>query len=117
MDNRSLAMTSNHPPLSPVRRRLLAFAVGACSASWWPARAGGSPAGVVRILVGSAAGSVMDVAARQIGEVFASQTGQAVVIENRPSAGGIVALEALREAAPDGRTLSLVHGMQMSAAP
>jgi len=72
---------------------------------------------VVRILVGSAAGSVMDVAARQIGEVFASQTGQAVVIENRPSAGGIVALEALREAAPDGRTLSLVHAMQMSAAP
>jgi len=71
----------------------------------------------VRILVGSAPGSVMDVAARQIGEAFAAQTGQTVVVDNRPTAGGIVALEALRQAAPDGHTLSLVHAMQMSAAP
>jgi tripartite-type tricarboxylate transporter receptor subunit TctC len=85
--------------------------------AWSPVRASDSPVGVVRILVGSAPGSVMDVAARQIGETFASQTGQTVLVDNRPSAGGIVALEALRQAAPDGHTLSLVHSMQMSAAP
>jgi tripartite-type tricarboxylate transporter receptor subunit TctC len=85
--------------------------------AWPPLRAGAAPAGIVRILVGSAPGSVMDVAARQIGEAFAAQTGQTVVVDNRPSAGGIVALEALRQAAPDGHTLSLVHAMQMSAAP
>ena len=112
-------MHLQYPPVSSTRRRLLA-ACGLCaSAIAWPSAraAAGTPAGVVRILVGSAPGSVMDVAARQIGEVFASQTGQTVLVDNRPAAGGIVALEALRQAAPDGRTLSLVHAMQMSAAP
>ena len=110
-------MNHHRPPISPSRRRLLAWAVGASGMAWSPVRAGSSPVGVVRILVGSAPGSVMDVAARQIGEAFASQTGQTVLVDNRPSAGGIVALEALRQAAPDGLTLSLVHAMQMSAAP
>jgi len=110
-------MTLHRPPISPSRRRLLAWAAGASGMAWSPVRAGSSPVGVVRILVGSAPGSVMDVAARQIGEAFASQTGQTVLVDNRPSAGGIVALEALRQAAPDGLTLSLVHAMQMSAAP
>ncbi len=71
----------------------------------------------MRILVGSAPGSVMDIAARQIGEALAAQTGQVAVVDNRPSAGGIVALQALQQSAPDGNTLSLVHAMQMSAAP
>ena len=110
-------MTTHRLPISPSRRRLLAWAVGASSIAWSPVRAASSPRGVVRILVGSAPGSAMDVAARQIGEAFASQTGQTVLVDNRPSAGGILALEALRQAAPDGHTLSLVHAMQMSAAP
>jgi len=110
-------MTAHRPTLSPSRRRLLAWAIGASSTAWSAVRAADSRAGVVRILVGSAPGSVMDVAARQIGEAFASQTSETVLVDNRPSAGGIVALEALRQAAPDGRTLSLVHAMQMSAAP
>ena len=110
-------MTAHRPTLSPSRRRLLVWAIGASSTAWSTVRAGDSPVGVVRILVGSAPGSVMDVAARQIGEAFASQTSETVLVDNRPSAGGIVALEALRQAAPDGRTLSLVHAMQMSAAP
>jgi tripartite-type tricarboxylate transporter receptor subunit TctC len=110
-------MTAHRTTLSPSRRRLLVWAIGASSTAWSTVRAGGSPVGMVRILVGSAPGSAMDVAARQIGEAFASQTGETVLVDNRPSAGGIVALEALRQAAPDGRTLSLVHAMQMSAAP
>jgi tripartite-type tricarboxylate transporter receptor subunit TctC len=109
-------MTPHRPPFSPLRRCLLTWAVGASGIAGSPARATGS-VGVVRILVGSAPGSVMDVAARQIGEALASQTSQTVLVDNRASAGGIVALESLREAAPDGRTLSLVHAMQMSAAP
>jgi len=110
-------MTSCHAPVLPSRRQLLTWLAGASSLGWPPLRAGAAPVGVVRILVGSAPGSVMDVAARQIGEAFAAQTGQVVVVDNRPTAGGIVALEALRQAAPDGHTLSLVHAMQMSAAP
>ena len=90
-------MTTHRLPISPSRRRLLAWAVGASSIAWSPVRAASSPRGVVRILVGSAPGSAMDVAARQIGEAFASQTGRTVLVDNRPSAGGILALEALRK--------------------
>ena len=39
------------------------------------------------------------------------------IVENRPSAGGIVALEALRTSLPDGYTLSFVHVGNMSVAP
>jgi tripartite-type tricarboxylate transporter receptor subunit TctC len=109
---------TTHLTLVPLsRRRLLTCVAGAAGAAWWPTWAGSPTVGVVRILVGSAPGSVMDVAARQIGEAFSSQTGETVVVDNRPSAGGIVALEALRQAPSDGRTLGLVHAMQMSAAP
>ncbi|MFL6696525.1 MAG: Bug family tripartite tricarboxylate transporter substrate binding protein [Vitreoscilla sp.] len=96
---------------------MLASAVGAAGLSLPALRAAGAPSGLLRILVGSAAGSVMDVSARQIGEVVGAQTGQTVLVENRPSAGGIAALDALCRAAPDGQTVSLVHAMQMSAAP
>lgn len=70
----------------------------------------------MRILVGAAPGTAMDVVARQIGDAL-SKNGTAVIVDNRPSAGGILALQALREAPPDGQTLSLVHAMQMGAAP
>lgn len=71
----------------------------------------------IRMLVGAAPGSVMDIAARQIGEALAKQIGQTVYIDNRASAGGIQALVALRSALPDGQTICLVHATQMSAAP
>ena len=110
-----IAMQTPHTNPAPSRRSALVWMGSmALPLAGWSADA---PSGVLRILLGSAPGSVMDVAARQIGEALASQTGQAVVVDNRPSAGGIVALEALRASPPDGHTLSLVHAMQMSAAP
>jgi len=56
----------------------------------------------LRLLVGAAPGSVMDMAARQVGESLTAGTGQAVLVDNRPSAGGTQALELLRQA-PAGR--------------
>jgi tripartite-type tricarboxylate transporter receptor subunit TctC len=70
----------------------------------------------MRLLVGAAPGSVMDIAARQIGESLTARTGQAVLVDNRPSAGGIQALELLRQAPADGLTVGLVHAVQMTAA-
>jgi len=87
------------------------------SAAYWSAFAVEYPARPVRFILGVAAGSIPDVATRQIAERLAPLLGQPVVIENRPSAGGIVALEALKGSAPDGYTLSFVHAGNMSVAP
>ena len=61
----------------------------------------------VRILVGGAAGSVPDVVIRSLAERLSISIGQPIVIENRPGAAGIVAMESLKRAAPDGNTLAL----------
>ena len=61
----------------------------------------------VRILVAFSAGSQTDVLARLVGAKLAENSGQQVVVDNRSSAGGIVANGILVNAAPDGYTLIL----------
>jgi tripartite-type tricarboxylate transporter receptor subunit TctC len=61
----------------------------------------------VRILVGFPAGGSADIAARLLGERLAADLKQAVVVENRPGAGGRIAAEALKNANPDGSTIML----------
>lgn len=100
------------------RRRLMQAAASIAAFSWaGRALAQDYPSRPVRFLMGVAAGSVPDVIIRQIAEPLSPLLGQPVVVENRPSAGGIIALEALRSSPPDGHTLSLVHSGQMSVAP
>jgi tripartite-type tricarboxylate transporter receptor subunit TctC len=72
------------------------------------ARADNFPNKPVHILVPYAAGGAVDVLARTLGQSLAKTWGQQSVIENRPGAGGIVASQALTQAAPDGTTLILV---------
>ncbi len=66
------------------------------------------PSKPVHILVPYAAGGAVDVLARTLGQALAKSWGQQPVIDNRPGAGGIVASQALTQAAPDGYTLILV---------
>jgi tripartite-type tricarboxylate transporter receptor subunit TctC len=61
----------------------------------------------VRILVGFAAGGSADTAARLIAERMAVELKQPVVVENKPGAGGRIAAEMLKNAAPDGATIML----------
>jgi tripartite-type tricarboxylate transporter receptor subunit TctC len=65
------------------------------------------PARAVRFLVGGAAGSVPDTVARLIAERLATALGQPVVVEDRPGASGIIAMQALVGAAADGYTIAL----------
>jgi len=51
-------------------------------------------------------GGGVDFAARVVGKQLAERLGQPVVIDNRAGANGIIALEALKNAAPDGYTLA-----------
>ena len=59
----------------------------------------------VKILLPYGAGGVADITARVIAQKLSESLRQQVIIDNRPSAGQIVASEAVKSAAPDGYTL------------
>jgi len=63
------------------------------------------PARPVRLIVPFGAGGVADITARVVSQHMTTSMGQQVLVENRPSAGGIVASEAVAKADPDGYTL------------
>ena len=63
----------------------------------------------IRIIVPFTAGSATDIIARVVGPKLAERWGRPVVIDNRPSAGGIIAFGIVADAAPDDHTL-LVTG-------
>jgi tripartite-type tricarboxylate transporter receptor subunit TctC len=63
------------------------------------------PSKPVRMLVPFPPGGGVDFAARIIGKHLSDRLGQAVVIDNRAGANGIIALDALKAATPDGYTI------------
>lgn len=62
----------------------------------------------MRIMVPFGAGGVADVTVRVVAQQLSVQMGQAVIIENKPSAGGIVAADTVVKAPADGHTLFLM---------
>ena len=82
------------------------LSVGAVFASH-QAIADSYPARPIRLLVGGAAGSIPDVIARLLGDRLSTALQQPVVIENRPGAGGIIAMQGLVGSPPDGYTIAL----------
>jgi tripartite-type tricarboxylate transporter receptor subunit TctC len=61
----------------------------------------------IRIIVGFAPGGSTDMVARLLAEKLRQPLGQTVIVENKPGAGGRLAAEALKNAAPDGQTYML----------
>jgi len=81
-----------------------------------PTLAQGYPARPLKIIVPFAAGGVADITARVLSQKMSEAMGQQVLVENRPSAGGIVASEAVAKAEPDGYTLLFItNGNAVSA--
>jgi tripartite-type tricarboxylate transporter receptor subunit TctC len=68
------------------------------------------PAQPVRIILPYGAGGVADVTARVLAQRLSEQFHQQVVIDNRPSAGQILASDAVKRATPDGYTLLWLNG-------
>jgi tripartite-type tricarboxylate transporter receptor subunit TctC len=71
----------------------------------------------IRLLVGFPAGAGSDAIARTLAEKLKDQLGAPVVVENRAGAGGQIAAQALKAAAPDGHTLFLTHDHSISILP
>ena len=70
----------------------------------------------IKIVVPFGAGGVADLTARVVAKKMAENMGQAVVIENKPGAGGVVAGDSVAKAEPDGHTLLLMsNGTAVSA--
>ena len=92
------------------RRNFLHLAAGAAAlpAVSHVAWAQTYPTRPVRIIVGQAAGSGSDIAARLLGQWLSERLGQPFVVENRPGAGGNIATEAVVRSPADGHTLLLV---------
>ena len=67
------------------------------------------PTRPIRLLVVTAAGGLMDVAARVTAEHVGKALGQSIVIENRPGGGGNLGAEAIAKAPPDGYTIGLIQ--------
>src|SRR5271169_2028566 len=63
------------------------------------------PSRPVHLIVGFAAGTGNDIAARLVGQWLSERLGQEFVIENRPGASSNLAVEAVARALPDGYTL------------
>jgi tripartite-type tricarboxylate transporter receptor subunit TctC len=59
----------------------------------------------IKLIVADAAGGAPDQLGRLITEKLSNNLGQAVVVDNRPGAGGVLGAELVAKSAPDGYTL------------
>src|SRR3954463_9730079 len=73
------------------------------------------PAHAVTLMVPFAPGPT-DTVARVIAQSMSKPLGQTIIIENKPSAGGILAPELVKNAKPDGYTI-LIHHVGMATTP
>jgi tripartite-type tricarboxylate transporter receptor subunit TctC len=73
--------------------------------------------GMIRIVYTFGAGGTGDIAGRLIAEHMQKALGQPVIVENKVGAGGRIAIEAVKAAAPDGNTLLLTSLGPMAILP
>jgi tripartite-type tricarboxylate transporter receptor subunit TctC len=99
-----------------MKRLLIAAAiVFSLASAWAQAPAGGAGSDypnkiikIIKIIVPFTAGSATDIMARIVGERLSASMGQAVVVENRPGAGGTLGAAQVAKSEPDGYTLLVV---------
>jgi tripartite-type tricarboxylate transporter receptor subunit TctC len=88
---------------------LLALGASATFAQQYPNRQ-------ITMLVPFAAGGPTDTVARVVAQSMSKPLGQTVIVENKPSAGGILAPEQAKNSKPDGYTI-LIHHVGMATTP
>ncbi len=71
----------------------------------------------VRLLVPAPAGGTMDVVARIVADQLAADIGQPVVLDNKPGAGGAIAVQAMTAAPADGQTIMMTASNVLTEIP
>jgi len=90
---------------------LLAFAaIAPAGAQAWPDRP-------IKFVMSAPAGSSIDVIGRLIADKLKDKLGQPVIVENKPAAGGTVAVGETAKAPADGYTMVLAFNGPLSIAP
>jgi tripartite-type tricarboxylate transporter receptor subunit TctC len=97
--------------------KLATAAALALAALCLPVGAQTFPAKPMRMLLPTAPGTAPDTIARIVGDKLARSLGQPVVVENKPGAGGIIAMNQLKQAPADGYTFSLVQAAVATVTP
>jgi tripartite-type tricarboxylate transporter receptor subunit TctC len=102
---------SHSRSLKPLLAAALLAAAGFASGQPFPSRP-------ITIVVPFPPGGVTDSSTRLIGQKITDSTGQTVIVDNRPGAGGQIGADAVKKARPDGYTLFLSnigsHGINES---
>ncbi len=75
------------------------------------------PSRPITIIVPGAAGGATDTLARSLAEDMGKRLGQPMVVDNKPGASGVLAVQTLTRAAPDGYTLLLTHAAPLVNTP
>ena len=104
--------------MTRMRRTLVLFAAlcaavptaSAQNADAWPSRP-------VHLIVPALAGGAGDIVARIVAQRLSERLGQQIVVEDRPGAGGVVGVDALARAAPDGYMIGQITASTQASAP
>ena len=102
--------------MSKLRRTVLAAAALAAVALCNPAQAAW-PEKPIRIVVTFASGGASDIVARVISEPMSKALGQAVIVDNKPGAGGTIGGAEVARSPADGYTLMLSNSTPTSIGP
>jgi tripartite-type tricarboxylate transporter receptor subunit TctC len=101
-----------------MKRRLALAAIGSLPLiATRPAQAQSFPERPVRVVVPFAPGNTLDTALRQVAEEFKKNTGQPLLVDNKPGGSGIIAAQTVMASPPDGYTLLLANTSMFTINP
>jgi tripartite-type tricarboxylate transporter receptor subunit TctC len=100
--------------MKPSTRSLLVALVALAPAA---ALAQGYPTKPVKLVVGFPAGGPADIFGRTFAHALGAQLGQQIVVENKSGVGGVLGIDSVAKAAPDGYTLGFNNQGSVAMAP
>lgn len=96
--------------LTALAATLALTSLGAVQAQDYPDRP-------VRVVVPFAPGNTLDNALRQLAEEFKKNTGQPIIVDNKPGGSGLIAAQNVMQAAPDGYTVLMTNTSMLTINP